>query len=98
MEFRVVSIDESQERVQILANVVHSQSLRDFFGFNRAKHAVLEAAILATRLHILSLDEVAAEYRKLNVLIEKTGGPNEHEAFAYLQRHLESIQSKRSKA
>lgn len=98
IEFRVVSIDETQERVQILASVVHSQSLRDFFGFNRARHAVLEAAILATRLHILSLDEVTAEYRKLNVLVEKTGGPREHEAFAYLQQHLESVQSKRSNA
>ncbi len=28
---------------------------RDFWGFNRAKHAVLEATILATRLHLLAL-------------------------------------------
>src|SRR5882672_8910404 len=42
-EFQVSSIDDSGERVRIEANVVHSGWLRDFFGFNRAKHAVVEA-------------------------------------------------------
>ena len=37
-------------------------SLRDVFGFNRAKHAVLEAAILATRLHILPEDDVRRQF------------------------------------
>src|SRR5262245_50309068 len=48
-EFRVGAIDDRQERACIAAAVVHTGRLRDFFGFNRAKHAVLEAAILATR-------------------------------------------------
>ena len=37
----------------IVADVVDSGRLRDFFGFNRAKHAVIEAAILATRIDFL---------------------------------------------
>ncbi len=98
LEFRVESIDESQERVHIAAQVVHARTLRDFFGFNRGKHAVLEAAILATRLHILSLEDVTAEYRKLKVLVEKTGGAQEHEAFAYLEAHLDRARLERSKA
>ena len=98
MEFRVISIDEAQERVHIEAQVVHTRTLRDFFGFNRAKHAVLEAAILATRLHILTLDDVVAEYGKWRTIVEKTGGPRELEAFAYLQAHLDRIRNERSKA
>src|SRR4051794_6326946 len=47
-EFRVTSIDDAGERVTMEAEVVHHDRLRDFFGFNRARHAVLEAAILAT--------------------------------------------------
>src|SRR5207244_5580830 len=43
-EFRVLSIDEREQRVRIEAEVVHTGRLRDFFGFNRAKHAVVEAA------------------------------------------------------
>lgn len=92
MEFRVTSIDESQERVHILASIVYRETLRDFFGFNRAKHAVLEAAILATRLHLLPFDEIAMEYRKWKVIVDKTGGKQELEAFDYLQAHLKNVQ------
>jgi hypothetical protein len=88
-EFRVQTLDDRQERAVAEAEVVHTARLRDFFGFNRAKHAVVEAAILATRLHLLPAEEVAAEYRKLAVLVEKTGGTQEHEAFALLRDHME---------
>jgi uncharacterized protein len=88
-EFHVTSMDESQERVRIEAEVVHTGRLRDFLGFNRAKHAVVEAAILATRIHLLPRAEIQAEFRKLAVLVEKTGGHQEHEAFAFLREYVE---------
>jgi len=87
-EFRVTSIDPTNARVEIVAEVVHAESLRDFFGFNRAKHAVVEAAILATRFHLVSPAEVAAEFRKLRVVVEKTGGPAELAAMAFLDDAL----------
>jgi hypothetical protein len=88
-EFRVCSVNDRQERTEIEAKVVHAGRLRDFFGFNRAKHAVVEAAILATRIHLLPRAEIAAEYDRLAVLVEKTGGPQEHEAFAFLRGYLQ---------
>jgi hypothetical protein len=91
-EFRVRSMDDSEPRVRIEAEVVRRESLRDFFGFNRAKHAVVEAAVLATRLHLLPPEEVTAEFRRLAVLVEKTGGPAEHEAFAFLDAHRRRAQ------
>ena len=87
-EFVVRRIDEREERITIEAEVVHRGRGRDFFGFNRAKHAVLEAAILATRTSFLPLDEVAAEFCKLGVIVQKTGGPQERDAFALLESHL----------
>jgi hypothetical protein len=90
-EFRVRSVDDREERVRIDAEVVHAESLRDFYGFNRAKHAVVEAAILATRTDILPLEEIEAEYRKLAVLVDKTGGEQEHAAFAFLRQHLARV-------
>ena len=87
-EFQVASLDPSQERVRIDAEVVRSGTLREFFGFNRAKHAVVEAAILATRLHLIPSDEVATEYRRLRVIVDKTGGPAELEALSFLESHL----------
>jgi hypothetical protein len=95
-EFRVLSIDESEPRVRIEAEVVHSGRLRDFFGFNRAKHAVVEAAILATRTDFLPLDEIEAEYRKLAVIVDKTGGEQEREAFALLGRHVAQVRQQRT--
>lgn len=93
-EFRVRSVDTAGPRVRVEAEVVQSGTLRDFFGFNRAKHAVLEAAILATRLHLLPTAEVAEEYRKLAVIVAKTGGPDERAAMAFLQEHLDRAMTK----
>lgn len=87
-EFEVRSLDDSGERVNIDAAVVHEGRVRDFFGFNRAKHAVVEAAILTTRLHLLPHDEVAAEFKKLRVIVSKTGGPAEEEAMDLLEAKL----------
>src|SRR4029077_16053366 len=76
-EFRVWALDEREERVRIEAEVVHAARLREFFGFNRAKHAVVEAAILATRTDFLPLADIEAEFRKLSVIVDKTGGAQE---------------------
>jgi hypothetical protein len=94
-EFRIVSRDDRIERARLEAEVVHSGRLRNFFGFNRAKHAVLEATILATRTDFLPLDDIEAEYRKLAVLIEKTGGAQEQAAFEFLNRHLQQARQER---
>lgn len=92
-EFRVVSLDDSAERTTIEAEVVHVGRLRDFFGFNRAKHAVLEAAILATRLHLLPLDDVRSQLAALKVPVEKTAGPQERAAFALLEQYVAEFAS-----
>ena len=90
-EFRVVSIDDRAERASIEVEVVHHGTLRDFFGFNRAKHAIVEAAILATRTDFLPLAEIEAEYRKLEALVQKTGGAQEKEAFHFLQDYVAQV-------
>lgn len=95
-EFRVVALDDASERVSIEVEVVHTGRLRDFFGFNRAKHAVVEAAILATRTDFLPLADIEADFRKLAVLVEKTGGPTEHEAFNFLREHLSRVKQSRA--
>ncbi len=94
-EFRAVAIDASQPRVRIEAEVVHECRLRDFFGFNRAKHAVVEAAILATRTDFLPLQEILAEFEKLAVIVGKTGGAQETEAFQLLRDHVRSVAERR---
>jgi hypothetical protein len=94
-EFVVRSVDDSGERVSIEVDVVSAGRTRDFFGFNRAKHSVIEAAILATRLHLLPLSEIAAEFRKLRVIVGKTGGKAEHEAMDLLETKLREAEATR---
>src|SRR5262245_12164816 len=87
-EFEIDSCDDSQERTELRARVVHCGRLRDFFGFNRAKHSVLEAAILATRVHLLPPEQIRDEFERLRVIVNKTAGPREREAFELLERHV----------
>jgi hypothetical protein len=87
-EFRVTSLDDREERTTIEAEAVAEGRLRDFFGLNRAKHAVVEAAILATRVAFLPPAEILADYRKLGILVDKTGGAAEHEAFDLLTGYV----------
>src|SRR6185503_10878508 len=52
-EVHVRAIDTTPPRARVVTTVVHRGVRREFIGFNRARHAVLEAAILATRTHLL---------------------------------------------
>ena len=81
-EFEIVTCDDSSERTRLEAKVVHTGRVRDMFGFHRARHAVLEATILATRLHLLTEQEVRAQLQALAIPVDKTAGPREREAFA----------------
>src|SRR5580704_4823411 len=87
-EFLLDEVDASKERAEITVRVVHAGRLRDFFGFNRAKHAVLEAAILATRVNLIPRDEILADFGRLKPAVAKTGGAAEVEAFALLERYV----------
>ena len=89
-EFRIDRFDDSQERTDFHAVVVHVGRLRDVFGFNRAKHAVLEAAILATRVHLLPANEIRRQFDELAVPVEKTAGPRERVAFELLREFVGS--------
>ena len=83
-EFVVESRDDAAERLRLEARVVAAHVGRPFVGFNRAAHAVVEAAILVTRLHLLGVEEVSRQIAALAPLVEKTGGEREREAFSLL--------------
>lgn len=89
-EFEIEELDDSSERTRIQTRVVHTGRLRDFFGFNRAKHAVIEAAILATRLHLLPAAHVRQQWEWLRSPVEKTAGPRERAAFQLLDEFVQS--------
>ena len=90
-EVVVRSIDDTPPRSRVEADVVHRGTRREFVGFVRARHAVLEAAIYATRVHLLPGDFVASELARLQEIVNKTAGPREHEAMDLLTAHVRAL-------
>lgn len=86
--FRVSSLDDRDERTEIVAETIEQGRFREFFGFNRAKHAVLEAAILATRIKFLAPSHILEEFDRLAQPVEKTGGQQERNAFDFLRTYV----------
>ena len=84
-EFEIEQVDDSGERLRLDARVVAEHGGRPFLGFNRAAHAVVEAAILVTRLNLLDPLDIRRRFEDLSTLVEKTGGPREREAFGLLE-------------
>ncbi|MEZ6109297.1 MAG: DUF447 family protein [Pirellulaceae bacterium] len=59
-----------------------------FRGFNRAEHAILEAAILATRVHLVPREQIEAELERLEVWVTKTAGPSQQATWSWLMDEL----------
>ena len=90
-EVRVEAIDDGEPRARVSTVVVGGGVGREFLGLNRASHAVLEASILASRARLLEAGDIRAELRRLQVLVDKTAGPREREAMAYVMRQLSAV-------
>ena len=84
-EVRVEAIDDGGPRARVRTVVVGGGTGREFLGLNRARHAVLEASILASRARLLPAEDIRSELRRLQVLVDKTAGPREREAMAYVR-------------
>jgi hypothetical protein len=87
-EVTVQDIDASGPRVRVTARVVGRGTGREFIGFSRACHAVLEASILASRARRLPAEEIHAELARLEVVLEKTAGPRERAAMDRVTAHV----------
>ena len=87
-ELAVVDVTEHEQRPRFHCAVVKRRSHAPFEGFNRAKAAVVEAAILVSRLHLLPRAKVEAEIAHLAIAVEKTAGAEETEAWAWLMEAI----------
>jgi hypothetical protein len=87
-EVIVEAIDASGPRARVTTRVARRGAGREFLGFNRARHAVLEASIIASRARWLPAAEIRAELARLQVLVDKTAGPREREAMELVRSHV----------
>ena len=87
-ELEVVAIDDDSVRPRFQCRVVHRAVHQAVVGYNRAQAAVLEAAILSTRLHLLPPEKVIDEMSYLAIALSKTAGPAEHEAWTWIEEKV----------
>jgi hypothetical protein len=88
-EVEVVEIKDHAQRPELLCRVVAEASHGAFLGFNRAQAAVLELAILASRLDRLPAEKIDREFDYLRIAVDKTAGPREREAWSWLVERIE---------
>ena len=87
-EVTVGAIEGSGPRARVTTRVVGRGVGREYIGFNRACHAVLEASILASRARRLPAGEIRAELARLNVVVDKTAGPRGRAAMDCVLAHV----------
>lgn len=94
-EVQVERMEDDPTRPRFFCRTVHRETHAPFLGLNRAVAAVLEGAILVSRLHMLDPERVDREMNYLSVAIEKTAGPAEREAWDWL---CETVADHRARA
>ena len=88
-ELTVEAVSEDDLRPRFQCRVVHEETHRPFHGFNRAQAAVIEAAILVSRLNMLPPDKVEQEIAYLEIAVAKTAGPRERQAWDWLMEKID---------
>lgn len=94
-EVRLVRVVEDPVRPRLYCRTVFEDSHRSFRGFNRAQAAVLELAILVTRLDRLPVEKIESEIAYLSIAVVKTAGEREREAWAWLMARVADFRESR---
>ena len=84
----VVTWDVSNPRAVAVCSLIQREENHPFWGWNRAKHSILELAILASRVEMLERAVIDEELSRHQMIIEKTAGTREFMAWELLKKHL----------
>lgn len=87
-EFQLEKADWSRPRATLNAKVLKTRYLREWSGWNRAQHAVLELTIMATRVAWTPRQEIESQITQLQPLIDKTAGEREQMGWSYVIDYL----------
>jgi uncharacterized protein len=89
-ELELAVVREDSQRPRLICRTVRVATHAPFRGFNRAQSAVIEAAILASRLSMLPREKIEREIAYLTIGLEKTAGPREREAWGWLMEMIDA--------
>lgn len=88
-ELTLETVEDDDVRPKLVCKALHGVNHRPFQGFNRAQFAVLEAAILCSRLDRLPWDKIDSELAYLRIGLDKCAGEREWEAWGWLMEKIE---------
>ena len=88
-EIQLEHVEDDPVRPRLFCRPLYRGNHTPFRGFNRAQAAVLEGAILASRLDMLTPEKIDLELGYLKIAIDKTAGPRELEAWSWLMEKIE---------
>jgi hypothetical protein len=90
-ELAVTRVTEDERRPRFHCRVAYRAAHAAFAGFNRAQSAVVEAAILVSRLHLLPRQKIESELAYLEIAVSKTAGEAELQAWGWLQEKVRTF-------
>jgi len=97
VELALIEVRDDALRPQLVMQKIHAENHKPFSGFNRAQAAVIELAVLVSRLHMLPQDKIRAEMQYLQIAIDKTAGENELLAWSWLVEKVDHFYTQAQK-
>ena len=94
-EVELQRVEDDSLRPKLYCRELWHVSHGAFQGFNRAQSAVIEAAILVSRLNMLPQEKIDTEMAYLAIAVQKTAGPRELEAWGWLKTRIEQFRRSR---
>jgi hypothetical protein len=94
-ELVLTEVEDDEVRPRLVCRPVHDAIHGPFRGFNRAQAAILELAILASRLDLLPFDKIEREIGYLRIAVDKTAGSRERLAWDWLMSRVREHQQSR---
>ena len=87
-----MQVEEDELRPRFFCRPIHEVTHAPFHGFNRAQAAVIEAAILVSRLDMLPADKINQEIDYLRIAMNKTASGKEWKAWDWLMDRVDRHQ------
>ncbi len=88
-ELELIRVEEDDIRPKLYCKTINTINHAAFQGFNRAQFAVLEAAILVSRLNMLPIEKIESEIEYLSIGLHKSAGEKELEAWGWLMARID---------
>ena len=90
-ELELLEVREDEMRPQLIMKKISEENHQPFLGFNRAQAAVIELAVLASRLRMLPREKIQTELEYLQIAIDKTAGERENQAWGWLIEKIDNF-------